>query len=336
MKNFFLFSMMLIPAAQAVDAQNLVMSDRLSGGALEVIPKEVTKDNRTYMAVYNFREEKEKSELMIALSREEIIANLTISNSPSPHDYWMKNSGGGWVEDNEHTTYYHYHQEYENALLAFLYQDPDNSFYPTSGVAISQNIFNSDDNWEYVMLDVEINEKEMIYEDYWWDGVKSKYVEQVKNIKGFKIMNQTGNQIAYIPIAELKNPNKVIEEVHGYALVRIGSLLYMTTMEVVRRIDDQRIEDATGMYVFDTSTSRVVSSMRSTNRISVNGGSGTYNVKVENARDDEKVIITDMSGRTVGSASAKDGIFFQSNGSKIVNITLSADKVEENIKFMGE
>ena len=332
MRKCLLFSVVFLFATQVTDAQNVTMSDRISEGNMEVVPQEVTGTNKSYMAVYNFKEDKPKSELMIALSRTEIAADMQVENYEKPHEYWLKNDGGNWVADNEHT---YYHQEYDNALLSFCYQDPDNSFYPTAGILASQTIFNSDDKWEYVVLDVEIKEKSEIQDGCFWEGVKSKYVEQYKVIKGYKIMNQNG-QVAYIPVAKFNNANKYVEDAYGYNLSKFGDLLYMTTIEMVRRSDDGRLEESTGMYVLETSTTKVQSAMRVTNRVSVSGAGGAYSVKVEDARNNEKIILTDMNGRTISSAPASEGLYFQSDGSKIYNVTLSGDKTEENVKFLGE
>lgn len=81
---------------------------------------------------------------------------------------------------------------------------------------------------------------------------------------------------------------------------------------------------------------KLFSASRTTGRVNVSGGNGIYNIKVENAQDGEKVILTDMSGKTIGSAPAYEGLSFQSIGTGIYNITLSSDKVEENLKFLGK
>ena len=334
MKKLFFLSAVLILAPQAISAQSVAMTDRIGEGAVEVLPKELTSSKaQSLMQVYNFRNTKAKSDLMIAASREDIRANIEISNAENAHEYWLKNVGGNWVADDEHTYFY---IPYTNPLLSFHYQDPDNSFYPTAGILASQNIFNSDDNWEYVLLDIENKEKEEVVDNYFWDGVQSKYVEQTKTIKGYKIYNQNGLIVSF-PIAELNNENKYVEDAYGYNLAKFGDLLYMTTIEMVRRTDDHRLEEAVGMYVFSASTTKVISASRTTaNRVSVSGGNGAYNIKVENANDGEKVIITDMSGRTIGSAPASEGLSFQSNSTGIYNITLSGDNVKESLKFLGK
>lgn len=334
MKKIFLFSAVLISAAQAITAQNIALTDRIGQGALEVLPKELTSSkNQSLMQVYNFKDTKETSELMIAASREDVKKTIPITNAENAHEYWLKNVGGNWVPDNEHTYFY---IPYTDPLLGFYYQDPDNSFYPTATIMASQNVFNSDDNWEYVLLDIENKERaEIVDGSYFGDDIQRKQVEQTKTIKGYKIYNQNG-MILNIPVAEIKNENKYIEDAYGYNLVKFDGLLYMTTIEMVRRTDDGRLEEAIGMYVINTSTTKVISASRTTGRVNVSGGSGIYNIKVENAQDGEKVILTDMSGKTIGSAPASEGLSFQSIGTGIYNITLSSDKVEENLKFLGK
>ena len=181
--------MALLALCMPARSQNVIMTDRMSSGGFEPIPKELANDGVAYMAVYDFHDKRTQAELMVARSQSDVKASVKIDNSETASNYWQKSANGtDWEFDFSDNS----DSGYEPTLLSFEYRDVDNSYYPTSKVMISQNLFNSDDKWEYIVADVDFLDTPDQGSESSKDDMTYRHITRIKVIKGFKIMNQDG------------------------------------------------------------------------------------------------------------------------------------------------
>lgn len=136
-----------------------------------------------------------------------------------------------WTKDLDYSVENGYYQ-YEPNLEGFLYQDIDNSFYPTTTIYASQNIFNDDDNWEYLIADIKLIPR---FGDGWIcdDWVIRRSVNQSRKYKGLKVMNSKGSQLAYISLPDEKDENTTYLRVNSVSVM--NGLVYILTSEDVQQ-----------------------------------------------------------------------------------------------------
>ena len=323
--------MVLLALCMQASSQNVIMIDRMSGGGFEPIPKELTNDGVAYMAVYDFHDERTQAELMVARSQSEVKASGNLNNSETASNYWQKSANG---TDWELDFYDNSDSGYEPTLLSFAYRDVDNSYYPTSKVMISQNLFNSDDKWEYIVADVDFLDTPDQGSESTKDNMTYRHITRIKVIKGFKIMNQDGTELAYCKMPDSEQHGQFTMEITGYYIAKIDGMLYMSTLELVGRKDDYCTEYHYGMYLINPQTSSVQAIGRVSARMSVSSTDQVINVMVSDAKSGENVSVTGMDGRLIGTAQASEQISFPrpDSGSGIYNITLHGAGTKETIK----
>jgi len=323
--------MALLAVFMPARSQNVIMIDRMSSGGFEPIPKELANDGVAYMAVYDFHDERNQAELMVARSQSDVKASVKIKNSEIANSYWQKSTDGtNWQFDYSDES----NSGYEPTLLSFVYRDVDNSYYPTSRVMISQNLFNSDDKWEYIVADVDFMDTPDKGSEYSDDEKTYRHITRIKVIKGFKIMNQDGTELAYCKMPDSEQHGQFTMELTGYYIAKIDGMLYMSTLELIGRKDDYRKEYHCGMYLINPKTSSVQAIGRVSARMSVSSTDQTINVKVPDAKPGEKVSVTGMDGRLIGTAQASESLSFPrpDSGSGIYNITLQSPDGTETLK----
>ena len=330
MRNSTLTIMALLALCMPVRSQNVIMTDRMSAGGFEPIPKELSNDGVAYMAVYDFHDERTQAELMVARSQTDVKASVNINNSQKASNFWQKSTDGtNWEFD-----YSTGESGYDPTLLSFAYRDVDNSYYPTSKVMISQNLFNSDDKWEYIVADVDFMDKPENDSEYSDQGVSYRHVVRIKVIKGFSIMNQDGTQLAYCSMPDNSGHHQYTTEIEGYFIAKIDGMLYMSTLEIVGRTDDNRKDYHYGLYLINPKTSSVQAIGRVNARMSVSTTDQAINVMVSDAKAGESVSVTSMDGRLIGTAQASESISFPrpDAGSGIYSIILQGADGTESIK----
>ncbi len=323
--------MVLLALCMQASSQNVIMIDRMSGGGFEPIPKELTNDGVAYMAVYDFHDNRTQAELMVARSQTDVKASINIVNSETVSNYWQKSTdGSNWELDYSTAT----NSGYEPTLLSFAYRDVDNSYYPTSKIFVSQNLFNTDNKWEYILVDVDFIDTPEDDSKYSDQGVYHRHVVRTKVIKGIRIMNQDGTELAYCKVPDDKSHGQFTMEITGYYIARIDGMLYMSTLELVGRKDDYCTEYHYGMYLINPQTSSVQAIGRVSARMSVSSTDQVINVMVSDAKSGENVSVTGMDGRLIGTAQASEQISFPrpDSGSGIYNITLHGAGTKETIK----
>ncbi len=136
-----------------------------------------------------------------------------------------------WTKDLDYSVENGYYQ-YEPNLEGFLYQDIDNSLYPTTTIYTSQNIFNDDNNWEYLISDIVLSPR---FSDAWIcdDWVIRRRVNQYRTFKGIKVMNDKGLQLAYISIPDEKEEKTTYLRVNSVSV--LNGKIYILTSEDVQK-----------------------------------------------------------------------------------------------------
>lgn len=322
----------LLALCMPARSQNVIMTDRMSSGGFEPIPKELANDGVAYMAVYDFHDERTQAELMVARSQSEVKASVKIDNSETASNYWQKSANGtDWEFDFSDNS----DSGYEPTLLSFEYRDVDNSYYPTSKVMISQNLFNSDDKWEYIVADVDFLDTPDQGSESTKDDMTYRHITRIKVIKGFKIMNQDGTELAYCKMPDSEQHGQYTKEITGYYIAKIDGMLYMSTLELIGRRDDYRTEYHYGMYLINPKTSSVQAIGRVNARMSVSSTDQAINVMVPDAKTGERVSVTGMDGRLIGTAQASESLSFPrpDSGSGIYSITLQSPDGTQSIKM---
>lgn len=331
MRKSTLTVMALLALFMPARSQNVIMTDRMSSGGFEPIPKELANDGVAYMAVYDFHDERTQAQLMVARSQTDVKASFNIDNSQTAANFWQKSTDGTNWEFEYSTSD---NSGYEPTLLSFVYRDVDNSYYPTSKVLVSQNLFNADDKWEYIVADVELIDKPEKDSEYSDQGVSHRHVVRTKVIKGMRIMNQDGTELAYCKMQDNEQHGQFTMDITGYYIAKIDGMLYMSTLELVGRKDDNRTEYHYGMYLINPKTSSVQAIGRVSARMSVSSTDQAINVKVSDAKPGERVSVTGIDGRLIGTAQASESLSFPrpDSGSGIYNITLQSPDSKESIK----
>lgn len=325
--------MALLALCMPARSQNVIMTDRMSSGGFEPIPKELANDGVAYMAVYDFHDERTQAELMVARSQSEVKASVKIDNSETASNYWQKSANGtDWEFDFSDNS----DSGYEPTLLSFEYRDVDNSYYPTSKVMISQNLFNSDDKWEYIVADVDFLDTPDQGSESTKDDMTYRHITRIKVIKGFKIMNQDGTELAYCKMPDSEQHGQYTKEITGYYIAKIDGMLYMSTLELIGRRDDYRTEYHYGMYLINPKTSSVQAIGRVSARMSVSSTDQAITVNISQAQANESVTLTGMDGRLIDSAPASGTVTFPApqNNSDILNISLQGNGESENLKIL--
>lgn len=131
--------------------------------------------------------------------------------------------------------YYYYgngkENYYEPNMGPFLYMNVDDSFYPTTPVYISQNLFNADDNWEFITFDIEFEPKDTSAVRVYDDGEIRRKISLNTIFNGIKIINEAGTQSFYLPLPD--EDNEWTNDVNIQCVSVLNGLIYITTEERV-------------------------------------------------------------------------------------------------------
>ena len=238
-----------------------------------------------------------------------------------------------WTKDMDYSLANGYEQ-YALYLKGFIFQDIDNSFYPTSAIYASQNIFNDDENWEFLTIDVELTQSRgdgRMYDD----GTVRRSVNQSLSVKGIKIMNDQGTQLAYINIPDEEEAKTTQIGVNSVTV--LNGMVYLLTSEDVQKGSgyDYRWKTYEGIYVIDPATTEVKSISRTPSRMSINPTvveqGGRLNIQVSGPGQNDNVTVSSMSGQVLESSGIKEGnaVSFDTGAMPkgIYNVTLRGNGV---------
>lgn len=216
-----------------------------------------------------------------------------------------------WAKDLDYSKNEGY-EEYTCYPAPFIFQDIDNSFYPTTEIYASQNIFNNDNKWEYLLFNAEYHVTRS-------DGCEypdEKFRRSVYNRPYFtsiSIIDDEGNELMKIPLAD-KKKDEYTTYIYIKSVAMIDGLLYIMTQENVRKgawesnIYDLEIYD--GLYIIDPNIVEVKSISRAPSRMEikptvVEQGS-RLDIHVSEPGQNDNITVTSMSGQVLESSSVKE------------------------------
>ena len=209
-----------------------------------------------------------------------------------------------WTKDLDYSVNNGYYK-YELNLEGFLYQDIDNSFYPTTPIYASQNIFNDDDNWEYLIADIELTPR---YSDGWIcdDWEIRRRVDQSRTFKGIKTMNDKGSQLAYVTLPDEDKEKTTYLRVNSVSA--LNGKIYILTSEDVQKgdCDSYNWKTYQGIYVIEPTTTKVLSISRAPSRMGISPTvieqGSRLDIHVSEPTDNDNVTISSMSGQIMESS----------------------------------
>lgn len=209
----------------------------------------------------------------------------------------------------------------------------DQSFYPTTDIVASQNIFNNDANWEYIVFDFELeaNPYQPWYDEE--DQVARREVYQSRTYKGMKIMSSTGAMLAYIEAPDERGEKTLGVEINSVAVV--NNLVYILTMEWIRKGEGYSSERRKeGLYIIDPTTTQVMSASRAPARMAINQTviekGNDLSISVSDPAQNDRITISSMAGQSLKTAGASNGNVQVETGSMpkgIYNVTLHGNSV---------
>ncbi len=214
-----------------------------------------------------------------------------------------------WTKDLDFSIANDY-EPYSMNLSGFLYQDIDGSFYPTTVVYASQNIFNNDDNWEFLTFDIEMTRHPG--DGYICDDqVVRRRVQQSGYIKGLRILNDKGEQLTYIGIPDANDERTTYVRINTVSV--LNGLVYILTSEDVQKGlgINYRWKTYEGIYVIDPATTSVQSISRAPSRMvigpTVIEQGNRLDISVSQPSANDNVTITGISGQVLESSPVKNG-----------------------------
>jgi len=214
-----------------------------------------------------------------------------------------------WVKDPD---YYRYSEDkyFRANAASFMYMNVDQSYYPTANIAISQNLFNVDDNWEYLSFDYDLVPRDTgwIFTDE--DRIYRREIYRSYSYKGIKIMNNDGRQLAYLPIPN--EQGEVTNYIYVESVSVLNGLVYIITEEDYYKdnnyYNDERRQ---AIYVIDPTNTSVQSISRAPARMGVSPTviekGERLNIQVSESGIDDNITISSMSGQIMNSSNVREG-----------------------------
>ena len=251
-------------------------------------------------------------------------------------------SGVSWTKDLEYSKDQGY-QEKECYLASFRYQDIDKSFYPTNELIASQNIFDDDTDWEYVVFDMGFLKKTGPAYKYSDEKYRREIIVR-PYYKGMKIMNDKDKELAYIGIPDKEDEHTMYINILFISLIN-GTLYIQTEEDVMKGSFEDNNYDwiiYSGLYAIDPITTQVMAIKRTPSRMEVNPTvmeqGDRLNILVSEPGNSELITISTMSGQAIKTASVQDGNASVETGSipkGIYNVTLHGiDSPAENRRII--
>jgi len=232
------------------------------------------------------------------------------------------------------------YNEFACTVQSIRFQNLDSSFFPNNSIVVSQNIFNKDSEWEYIMTDVEC------YQDFGTamsceDGVVRRLVHQTPIIKGYIIMNSKGDKVLYIPVPDKEGEYTLGAEIE--LVSEMDGIIYMSVREVVYHGSlgnlDYGFDECESMYAIDPNTVGVQSiSRRAVKRMNidataVNKGEN-LGIYVSEPADGEIIVVSNMSGQLIDQTPLGDkehvSIETSAYPKGVYNVTLQSKSAPEN------
>ena len=251
-----------------------------------------------------------------------------------------------WAKDLDYTrkTWDNFN-EYACLVQGFRFQNLDQSFFPNSNIVVSQNIFNKNSDWEYILMDVEYYRKYIEAQYRFEDEAVRRPVYQTPLIKGYAIMSSNGDQLLYIPVPDKDNEHTVdadiqlISVMDGIIYINVLESVYHGSLENMGR----RFDQCETMYAIDPATTEVQSiSRRVVNRMNIDATAvsqgKSLSIHVSNPEQGENIVISSMSGQVLDKTrlgnTERVSIETSAYPKGVYNVTLQSKALPENQRII--
>jgi hypothetical protein len=248
-----------------------------------------------------------------------------------------------WTKDLDYTKSRRndYH-EYVCRIQGLRFQNLDESFFPNSVVAVSQNIFNKDSDWEYILMDVE-NYKQYDTPLGYADGIVRRLVNQSPVYKKYIIMSSNGKQLLSIPVPDKADEYTVSAEIELVSVM--NGIIYLYTHEVVRHDspDSHTYDNCETMYVIAPATTGVESISRHViNRMNIDATAvnqgNSLGIYVAEPSDGDNIVISSMAGQVINQTPLRNAEHISIETSAypkgVYNVTLQGSSATENQRVL--
>jgi hypothetical protein len=195
---------------------------------------------------------------------------------------------------------------YKPNVGQFVHLNVDKSFYPTTPIFISQNLFNDDDNWEFLSFDVQFIPSDTIMYGYTDDGVERRRISMKTVVEGIKIMNSEGTQLGYLPVQN-KSDEYTTNIDLTYVSVLNGLVYIQTEEEAITNKHGYETEKSyEGIYVIDPKDASVHAISRSLSRMNLNSTvidqGERLDIQISESGKNDNLTISSMSGQVINSS----------------------------------
>ena len=195
---------------------------------------------------------------------------------------------------------------YKPNVGQFVHLNVDKSFYPTTPIIISQNLFNDDDNWEFLSFDVQFIPSDTIMYGYTDDGVERRRISMKTVVEGIKIMNSEGTQLGYLPVQN-KSDEYTTNIDLTYVSVLNGLVYIQTEEEAITNKHGYETEKSyEGIYVIDPKDASVHAISRSLSRMNLNSTvidqGERLDIQISESGKNDNLTISSMSGQVINSS----------------------------------
>jgi hypothetical protein len=231
-------------------------------------------------------------------------------------------------------------KEFTCTVQCMRFQNLDYSFFPNNSIVVSQNIFNKDSEWEYIMMDVEY------YQEFGTaqnceDEVVRRTVRQTPIVKGYIIMNSKGEQVLYIPVPDKEGEYTLGAEIELVSVM--NGIIYMSVREAVFHGSigkwEYGYDECESMYAIDPNTVGVQSiTRRAVKRMNIDvtavGKGENLGIFVSEPAQGENIVVSNMSGQLIYQTPLSDtehvSIETSAYPKGVYNVTLQSNSAPEN------
>lgn len=215
-----------------------------------------------------------------------------------------------WTKDLDYSKKDGY-EEFTCYLEPFIYQDLDNSVYPASEIYASQNIFNNDTKWEYLILNAEYYATRSDGREY-PDGKIRRTVYNQTYFTSINIIDDEGRELLNIPLTGKEDEFTISINIKTVAI--IDGFLYILTKEIVRKgawennYYDRQFYD--GIYIIDPNKVEVKSISRAPSRMVIRPNvidqGNRLDIQVSASGQNDNITVSSMSGQVLDQTQVQE------------------------------
>ena len=254
-----------------------------------------------------------------------------------------------WAKDLDYTRkIWSDFDEYDCRVQDFVFQNLDKSFYPNTNIVLSQNIFNDDSAWEYVLADVDYHLEYGDAQKGYEDEIVRRPVYQTSIVKGFAIMNSDGDGLLYVHVPDKQGDHTLSADIRLVSIM--DGVIYINTHDVVYHgfLDSigyygRRYDQYESMYAIKPNTTGIQSiSRRVVSRMSIDATAvdkgNSLGIHVYEPAQGDNIVISSMSGQILNQTPLSNAEHISIETSAypkgVYNVTLQGNSNPENQRII--